>query len=147
MRLARPGDGARIVEWNLRLAEESEGLTLDAKTLARGVERVLADTDRGTYRIAELDGEPVGCLLVTHEWSDWRDGWWWWVQSVYVEPAARGRGIYDALHAAVIFAARERGDVVGLRLYVDKDNARAKRTYRRVGMDPSHYEVFEQPFG
>ncbi len=149
VRAARAGDAEQLVDWNLRLAQESEGLVLARARLARGVAAALADTQRGRYLIAERRragvAEAVGGLLVTREWSDWRDGWWWWIQSVYVEPEARRQGVYDALHARVASDARAAGDVVGVRLYVEHANTRAQRTYRRVGMVDSGYLLFEQP--
>ncbi len=145
VRAATPADAELLTAWNLALAQESEGLELDPKRLATGVAAVFADPARGVYRIAELNGRAVGGLLVTREWSDWRSGWWWWIQSVFVEPDARGRGVWEALHASVLGEARSAGDVVGLRLYVETDNTRAQRVYERVGMGRSHYRFYEQP--
>lgn len=139
-------DAAAIVDFNHAMARETEGRELDRATLARGVERALPDPARGRYFVAELDGQVAGCLLVTTEWSDWRDGWYWWIQSVYVAPAARGRGTYAALHNHVRTAARAAGDVVGLRLYADLHNERAQRTYRRLGMVETDYRLFEEMF-
>lgn len=143
---ARPAVSADfrvIVEFNLSMARESEGLELDRARLERGVEAVLSDPSKGFYLMADVDGAPSGCLLVTGEWSDWRNGWAWWIQSVYVMPAARRRGVYSALHGRVLELAAERGDVVSLRLYVDRNNLPAQATYRRLGMEESHYLMFE----
>lgn len=143
---ARPAVSADfrvIVEFNLSMARESEGLELDRAKLERGVEAALSDPAKGVYLVADVDGAPSGCLLVTSEWSDWRNGWAWWIQSVYVMPAARRRGVYRALHERVLELARERGDVVSLRLYVDRNNLPAQSTYRKLGMEASHYLMFE----
>jgi GNAT superfamily N-acetyltransferase len=145
VRPAGPPDETRLTAWNLALALESEGLELDAERLGRGVRAALAAAECGSYRIAELDGRPVGGLFVTREWSDWRCGWWWWIQSVFVEPEARGRGVYEALHGSVLRDAAEAGDVVGVRLYVEHENRRAMRVYERVGMGRSGYVIYEQP--
>jgi len=144
VRAAAPGDRDAIVEFNLAMALESEGRALDRARLARGVERALADARRGRYLIAEAGGETAGCLLLTSEWSDWRDGWFWWIQSVYVAPRHRGRGVYRALHERVREEARREGDVVGLRLYVERDNDVAQRTYARLGMGETAYRLYEE---
>jgi GNAT superfamily N-acetyltransferase len=146
VRVARPGDAARLVRFNLALARETESRELDPAILGAGVERALADPERGRYFVAEMAGAAVGALLVTTEWSDWRNGWFWWIQSVYVEPRSRGRGVYSALHGHVRDAARSAGDVVGLRLYVERENARAQATYRRLGMTETGYRLYEELF-
>jgi ribosomal protein S18 acetylase RimI-like enzyme len=128
-----------------RRSLSTEGRSLDREVLGRGVERALGDPSRGSYYVAELGDRVAGCLLVTREWSDWRDGWFWWIQSVYVHPDFRGRGVYSSLHEEVRAAARGAGDVVGLRLYVERHNERAQRTYRRLGMRDAGYLVFEEP--
>jgi len=144
VRAAAPGDRDAIVEFNLAMALESEGRALDRERLARGVERALCDGRRGRYLIAEAGGETAGCLLLTSEWSDWRDGWFWWIQSVYVVPRHRGRGVYRALHERVREEAVRAGDVVGLRLYVERDNQGAQRTYARLGMGETAYLLYEE---
>jgi ribosomal protein S18 acetylase RimI-like enzyme len=108
------------------------------------VEKALADPARGRYFVAEAGGEAVGALLVTTEWSDWRDGWFWWIQSVYVARERRGRGVYSALHEHVRAAALASGEVIGLRLYVERENARAQRLYRRLGMAETYYRLYEE---
>ncbi|HTJ85005.1 MAG TPA: GNAT family N-acetyltransferase [Polyangiaceae bacterium] len=125
------------------MALETEGKTLELSTVLRGVAAVLADTSKGFYLVGEQDGVPVGQLMVTFEWSDWRAGQYYWIQSVFVREDARRSGVYRALYAKVLEIARERGDAVGVRLYVERDNRRAQRTYEALGMERSHYDMFE----
>jgi len=144
VRAAGTEDLDRLVAANLALASETEGRELEETTVRRGVLRVLQDPVRGRYWIAEVDGRPVGSLLVTREWSDWRDGWFWWIQSVWVEPESRRKGVYAALHDNVRRRAAEAPDVAGLRLYVDRDNRVAESAYLKFGMVGSRYLLFEQ---
>jgi GNAT superfamily N-acetyltransferase len=152
VRTAHPGDRATIVAFNARLAAESEGKALDPAVLARGVEQALADPDRLHYWVAEVrDGEGararvsiVGQAAVNREWSDWRNGWIWWLQSVYVHPDYRRRGVFRALHQQIKHAARAAGDVTGIRLYVENANTPAQRTYAAVGFAPGGYQVYEE---
>jgi GNAT superfamily N-acetyltransferase len=144
IRQAVPADAAVIVEFNRRLAEESEGKTLDAAVLAAGVAAGLADPRKSVYFLAEEDGRALGQIMFTTEWSDWRNGWFWWIQSVYVRPEARRRGVFRALFEQVRQAALTEGQVIGLRLYVERDNHAAQETYRRLGMDAAGYLVFER---
>lgn len=126
------------------MAWETEAKRLGAETLRRGVRAVLEDPAKGFYLVAVTDvGRVVGQLMVTFEWSDWRDGTIFWVQSVYVTPEARRSGVYTALHAAVLSHARAHGGVA-VRLYVEKHNGVAQETYRRVGMKPAIYDLMEQ---
>jgi GNAT superfamily N-acetyltransferase len=144
VRDARPDDRAAIVEFNARLALETESKALDRDVLDRGVAAALADPDRLRYWVAEAPGgRVVGQAAVTREWSDWRNGWLWWFQSVYVAPDHRGRGVFRALFGHIRRDARGRPDVIGLRLYVESENLDAQRTYRAVGMRPGGYLVFE----
>jgi ribosomal protein S18 acetylase RimI-like enzyme len=147
IRPARAGDLAAIAAFNAAMAEETEGRALDRAVLERGVGHAFEDPARGRYFVAEEGGRVVGCLMITTEWSDWRDGWFWWIQSVYVASEARGRGVYAALHGHVRAAARAAGDVVGLRLYAERHNERAQRTYRRLGMAETGYLLFEELLG
>lgn len=144
VRLATSGDVATIVAFNEAMARETEDKGLSTERLRAGVAAVLSDPGRGVYRVALVDGREAGCLLITREWSDWRNAWFWWIQSVYVAPWARRRGVYVALHEEVRRAARAAGDVCGLRLYVDSENAGAMRTYERVGMHHARYEMYEE---
>jgi len=143
IRRADPRDAAMIAEFNRRMARETEHKALDPAVLGRGVARVFTDPARGFYLAAEADCEVVGQLMVTYEWSDWRDGWFWWVQSVYVREDHRRHGVFRALYAELTRQARSAGDVVGVRLYVEKDNARAQATYQHLGMGDAGYLVWE----
>ena len=143
-RLAVAADAATLVEFNRAMALETESRSLAAETARHGVEAVLRDPRHGFYVVAGAGREIAGALLVTHEWSDWRNGWFWWIQSVYVRPEHRRRGIYRMLHGFVRDRARSAGDVVGLRLYVERDNAVAQRTYAVMGMDETAYLMYEE---
>jgi GNAT superfamily N-acetyltransferase len=143
IRDASADDVDRIVGWNLRLAEESEDKTLDRSVLTEGVRRGMEHPGLCHYFIAELDGAPVGTTMLTYELTDWRCGVIWWLQSVFVEPDARKRGVFRAIYAHIASMARQDPDVRGLRLYVRFDNEKARRTYEAMGMSPSGYEVFE----
>ena len=143
IRRGEPRDAGVIAEFNRRMAWETEHKHLDPAVLARGVGRVFTDPAKGFYLVAEAEGEVVGQLMVTYEWSDWRDGWVWWVQSVYVREDYRRTGVFKALYAEVMRQAREAGDVIGVRLYVEKENTRAQETYRHLGMGDAGYLVWE----
>lgn len=145
VRDATVADVAFLVESNAAMALETERKTLDRAVLECGVRAVFEQHARGFYLIAERDAQALGCLLVTYEWSDWRNGDWWWLQSVYVIPEARRLGVFRALHAAVAQRARAAGGVAGIRLYVERDNLRAQRTYADLGMHETAYRLFEQP--
>lgn len=146
IRTAVRADIEFLVEGNAAMAVETEARTLDRSVLAGGVEGVFADPRRGFYLIAERAGERIGCLLLTFEWSDWRNGDWWWIQSVYVIPSARRSGVFRALHAEVQRRAREAVDVVGLRLYVEHENLAAQATYAALGLDDSGYRLLQRGF-
>lgn len=146
IRFATDTDLDVIVRFNQALAAETEGRELDTARLRRGVAQLLDDPNKGRYYLCELDGQVVGQTMITYEWSDWRDGWFWWIQSVYVAPAARGRGIFAALYRHIHAAAREREDVCGIRLYVDHDNTQAAAIYRALGMIDAHYHMLEVDF-
>lgn len=146
VRSARGGDLERLVSFNRAMALETEGKDLPVDVLERGMGRVLADRLRGRYFVAELGGEVVGGLMLTLEWSDWRDGWFWWIQSVYVEPSNRRRGVYRALYEHVLDQARAEEDVCGVRLYVEESNEPARAVYERLGMTPTSYRLYEVDF-
>ena len=143
IRPATRADVPHLVDWNAAMAKETEAKTLDRAVLSRGVEGVFDAPRRGFYLVAERDGVAVGSLLVTFEWSDWRCGDFWWIQSVYVVPEARRGGVFRALYAAARERARGAG-AVGLRLYVETENHRAQRTYAELGMTPCHYLMYEE---
>jgi GNAT superfamily N-acetyltransferase len=138
-----PEDAGTIIDFQLRMARETEELGLDPDVLSRGVAAVFADPAKGAYWIAERAGRTVGCLLTTFEWSDWRNGFVLWVQSVYVLPEERGRGVYRALYERVKRQVDEAPSLKGIRLYVEKRNAAAQRVYERLGMTREHYDLFE----
>jgi len=143
VRHAGRGDIAAVAEWNAAMAWETEQKRLDMQVLTRGVTAILSEPRRGFYLIAEREGRAVGCLMVTYEWSDWRNGDFWWIQSVYVIPAARRGGVFRTLYEDVARRAKEAG-AVGLRLYVETENQRAQSTYRQLGMEQCHYFMYEQ---
>ncbi len=144
IRAATSADTDDLVSWNAAMAWETEHKKLDREVLRRGVTGVLERPQRGFYLVAEHGGVAVGSLLVTFEWSDWRNGDFWWIQSVYVTPAARRRGVFRALYAAVAQRAAQAG-AVGLRLYVETENRRAQQTYEGLGMQRCHYWMYEAP--
>lgn len=139
-------DADTLVTFNRAMAEESEDKGLDADVLRDGVNHLLAHPEDGFYLMAERDGAAAGSLMVTYEWSDWRDGRFWWIQSVYVLPEHRRRGVYRALHRQVRERARADGRSCGLRLYVERENAGAMATYRAMGMAETHYRLYEEEF-
>ena len=138
-----PADGDVICEFNRRMALETEGKALDPVTLRAGVEAMLRDERKGRYFVCERDGQVIGQLGVTAEWSDWRNGFFWWIQSVYVASAARRQGVFRALYRHVEERARAEPDVLGLRLYVERDNRIAQATYEALGMSRTPYQVME----
>jgi ribosomal protein S18 acetylase RimI-like enzyme len=141
-REAVPADASAIIEFQLAMARETEDLELDRGILTSGVNAVVADPALGRYYVAEDDGRVIGSLMITYEWSDWRNGMVWWIQSVYVIPDFRRRGVYAALYSHVKEIV-EQSTVRGIRLYVDKRNAAAQEVYTRLGMNGEHYVVFE----
>ena len=150
VRPARMEDVDVLVPCSAAMALETEGRRLDMDRLRHGTRRVFDSPARGFYVVAELPQElspvVIGQLLVTYEWSDWRDATFWWIQSVYVHPDWRRRGVYRRMHEYVRQQARSRSDVCGLRLYVEAGNTGAQAAYRRAGLVPSHYRVLEEDF-
>lgn len=146
VRPARPDDAETLVAFNRAMAEESEDKGLDTAVLRRGVDYLLTHPADGFYLMAERRGEIAGTLMVTYEWSDWRAGRFWWIQSVYVLPAHRRAGVYRAMHAHVRERAVADPEACGLRLYVERDNTGAMATYRSLGMDETHYRLYEEEF-
>lgn len=146
VRPAVPGDAAVIAGFNAAMARETEHLELDPARLLAGVEAVLADPAKGFYLVA-CDGERViGQLMITYEWSDWRNGNFWWIQSVYVESAWRARGVFRTLFREAERMARESGSSCGLRLYVEAENRRAQRVYEGLGMREVSYRFYQVDF-
>jgi GNAT superfamily N-acetyltransferase len=146
IRHARLTDAVVIADFNSRLAWETEKLRLNSAIVSRGVRALLEDAAKGTYFVVEANGVVIGQLLITYEWSDWRNGHFWWIQSVYVAADSRRDGVFRGLFRHVEKLARSRRDVCGLRLYVEKSNRRAHTTYERLGMKHTHYEIYETSF-
>ena len=146
IRRATPSDFGFIVESNVAMASETEGLALAEDIVRPGVAAVLADDSLGFYLVAEVDGQLAGQLMVTFEWSDWRNGLWWWIQSVYVQAEFRRRGVYSALHRHVAEAAQAAGGVCGIRLYVEQDNIIAQQVYESLDMYRTRYQMYEAEF-
>jgi GNAT superfamily N-acetyltransferase len=151
IRAAHLADATMLAEWNAAMALETEHKQLDPGTVQAGVAAGIADPTKARYFIAMEDasvagaetlGVPVGTLMLTTEWSDWRNGTWWWIQSVYVPPAHRRKGVFAALYRHVEQLARNTPDVVGLRLFVERENANAQRTYEALGMQDEGYRVY-----
>jgi GNAT superfamily N-acetyltransferase len=146
IRAATVEDLQTIADFNARLAAETEDTALDPEILLRGVRALLADSTRGAYYVACDAGEVIGQIMHTREWSDWRNGDIWWVQSVYVHPAHRRRGVFRRLYEHLTALATSDPGVVGLRLYVEEGNRVAQTTYERLGMLPAHYRVMQHLF-
>ena len=146
LREAAPDDAPVLAEFNCRLARETEGLELDLSTVLAGVRRLIDEPALGFYLVAEAEPGVVASLMVTCEWSDWRNDLFWWLQSVYVHPDWRRQGLYRQLYGEVCERARQRGGICGLRLYVEKDNRPARQTYRRTGMRETDYRMYEALF-
>ena len=144
IRLAKKEDSKAMVEFNQAMALETEGKTLDSQILTSGVEAVFGDDKKGFYVVAEDENKIVGGLMVTFEWSDWRNGWFWWIQSVYILPEYRGKRIYSFLYDFVKNEAQKQGNICGFRLYVEKENERAQKVYEKLGMESSHYLMYEE---
>lgn len=144
IRDARPDDREVIVDFNVRLAEESEGKRLDSRVVRQGVAALLEDCSKGRYFLATDQEEIVGQLSITYEWSDWRNGMIWWIQSVYVRAEYRGRGVFGALFRHVEGLGRRDPGVLGLRLYVEDENRRAHSAYRKAGLSRGGYFVMER---
>ena len=131
IRDATRDDVAFLADCNLAMAWESEEKRLDRDVLTRGI-------------VAERGGKRAGSLLITHEWSDWRNGGWWWIQSVYVMPEARRAGVFSTMYRAIESRARTAPGVIGLRLYVEKENTGAQKTYEALGMEPAYYSLYQR---
>ena len=144
IRLAKKDDIPALVGFNQAMALETEGKNLESPVLTPGVAAVFEDVNKGFYLVAEDDGSVVGGLLITYEWSDWRNKWFWWIQSVYILPEHRGQKLYSRMYDLVKERAAEAGNVCGFRLYVENDNTNAQKVYEAVGMQSSHYLMYEE---
>jgi len=143
IRKANLSDSERIVELQLRMAKETEGLDLNRDVVSKGVCGVFQEPSRGTYWVVEEKGEVLGVLLAIPEWSDWRNGTVLWIHSLYVVPEARGRGVFKKLYLNLKEQVEKTPELVGLRLYVDKKNKSAQKIYEKLGMSKDHYELYE----
>lgn len=143
IRPATEADIQFIIDSQLSMAFETEQLRLEPHIVEKGVEAVFNDSGRGFYLLAETGGIRAGCLMVTPEWSDWRNAWVWWLQSVYVLPGNRKSGIFGMMYDYVKNMVMQRIEVSGIRLYVDRTNLRAQQVYTRAGMNGGHYLTFE----
>jgi len=144
VRIAGPPDLDTIAELNTAMARETEQRRLDPATIRRGIRTVMEDADYGFYVVAQSAGRIVGCLLITFEWSDWRSALFWWIQSLYVRPEHRRRGVFKQLHDFVRTRALQHPEVCGLRLYVERSNHVAQRAYDQIGMVPATYRMYEE---
>lgn len=136
-------DIATIIDFQLRMALETENLTLDIATLTRGAHQVFSDPSKGKYYVAEQNGQVIGCLLTTFEWSEWRNGNVLWIQSVYIDETFRGQGVFRKLYTHVQALVNHDPGLKGIRLYADKKNKAAQKVYQKLGMDGGHYMVYE----
>lgn len=144
IRKGQQADLHALVNFNQAMAQETEGLSLDAQVLEKGVNTLLTSPEKGFYLVAEINGEIAGSLMVTFEWSDWRAKDYYWIQSVYIRPENRRQGIYGKLYQAVKDIAAENGGAASFRLYVEQDNTNAQKTYSALGMKQSYYLMYEQ---
>ncbi len=145
VRQANHSDAAAIAEFNINMALETEGLHLDKQKISAGVLGMINHPERGFYIVVEAEEEIVASLMVTTEWSDWRNATFWWIQSVYVVPAWRRKGLYRLMYEEVKHLSESAGGVCGYRLYVEKENVTAQSTYSSLGMHETHYLMFEEP--
>lgn len=146
IRPAHPEDAPVIAGYNRAMAAETESVTLEPGRVLAGVKAVFEDPSRGWYLVAAAGERVVGQLMITHEWSDWRNGDFWWIQSVYVHPDYRRRGVFRMLYANLLDRARQDPGVCGVRLYVEEENHRAQRTYEKLGMRRTPYQLYEVDF-
>lgn len=135
-----------IAQFQVDMAQESEGTVLQIETVLPGVTAAMNDPQKGTYIVARVNGKAISSLMLTREWSDWTNRWYWWIQSVYVMPDYRGKGAYRAMYEKIKEMAAEQG-VTQIRLYVDKTNFRAQQVYQKLGMAECHYLMYEEVIG
>lgn len=146
IRTATRNDAPVIAQYNASMALETEHLRLDMERLLNGVNGLFDDPSRGFYLVAEADGTVIGQLMITYEWSDWRNGVFWWIQSVYVKEEFRAQKVFRSLYDRIIAMAHEQGNVCGVRLYVEKENERAHAVYEKLGMSVTQYDLLEKDF-
>ena len=144
IRQARLEDANALSEFNQNMAFETEGIKLIPEVISAGVKTMINNPQMGFYLVAEVDGDIQASLMVTTEWSDWRNGLFWWIQSVYVKPDYRRQGLYRQLYERVKSLAENEPGVCGFRLYVEHDNFNAQKTYHALGMDETNYKLFEE---
>lgn len=133
----------KIVNFQIAMAKETEGIDLERAIVKKGVQAVFADDQKGKYYIAKVEDEVVASLLITFEWSDWRNGFVYWIQSVYVVPKFRMKGVYKLMYNHIQDKVVNSSAVNGVRLYVDANNVPAQKAYSKLGMDGDHYRLFE----
>ena len=143
---AGPRHSEVIAEFNQAMAIEAEGTKLPWDKIHLGIKAILQDSSLGFYLVAMYQGEIIGCLAITYEWSDWRNGLFWWIQSVFVAPSHRTKGAFNGLYSHVKGLASSKPDVCGVRLYVEKENTTAQQTYKKLGMIETHYRIMEEEF-
>jgi hypothetical protein len=143
IREASLNDLATLADFQLKLASESEGISLNKSIVIDGLTALINDRSKGVYYLALDDKTPVGCYLITYEWSDWRNGMVWWLQSVYVPEAYRNKKVFNTMFSNIHRMIDMDPTILGLRLYVDKTNTIAQKVYSRLGMNGDHYTVFE----
>ena len=146
LRTATRNDAPVIAHYNAAMALETEHLHLDMERLLKGVNGIFDDASRGFYLVAEMDGAVIGQLMITYEWSDWRNGVFWWIQSVFVKEEFRAQKVFRSLYDRVVAMAHEQGNVCGIRLYVEKDNSKAHAVYEKLGMSVTQYDLLETDF-
>ena len=147
IRKAAPLDLEILKLFNQKMALETEGKKLDSQTLEQGIRELLTNEDQGFYLIAEdLDRKAVASLAITYEWSDWRNGLFWWIQSVYVREEFRRKGVFSNLYKTVKMRAKQEANVCGVRLYVEQFNNIAQSTYSSLGMEKTRYQMWEESF-
>lgn len=144
IRTANRDDAAQILEYQLMLAHETETVALDKLVVSKGIKAVFDDPGKGTYYVAQQKEQVIGCCLITFEWSEWRNGTVWWLQSVYVDIRHRRNGVFKKMYEHLTKTIAQNPAILGLRLYVDKSNLRAQKVYGTLGMNGEHYTVYER---
>ena len=143
IRKAKLEDLDIIVEYNYNLAYETENKELDKEILTKGVRNIIQDENKGIYHVCEIDGKVVGQIMYTFEWSDWRNGTFLWVQSVYVDKEHRGKGVFKSLYNYIKSICDNDDNICGIRLYVEKENYVAQKTYSNLSMSQCNYYMYE----